>query len=272
MGIAVKALPVQLLCCVDCKNLNFNMRAGFWRNKCVHRIALLVVSPIFAQKLDCDALIKQSPYPVSSTTTQVIITVPEARRSSQATVAACELGEDGHWRIPSKGYDSFAAIVGTAGVAAPGTKVEGDNKTPAGLFYIGEAFGYYPLALSAIPDLKMDYRYIIHKQLPNGQELDKFIDDSTSPENNYNSWMIGETTAKSYENMWRPDFLYEYGAIVNYNMDPAVPGKGSAIFLHIWGENKTSTAGCIALKKPDLLKLLSWLDKTKQPQILVKYK
>ncbi len=39
MGIAVKALPVQLLCCVDCKNLNFNMRAGFWRNKCVHRIA-----------------------------------------------------------------------------------------------------------------------------------------------------------------------------------------------------------------------------------------
>lgn len=58
---------------------------------------------------------------------------------------------------------SFSAVIGKNGMALVGTKKEGDLKTPAGLYPIGEAFGTQPLAL------KMDYKYITAD--------DKFIDD-----------------------------------------------------------------------------------------------
>ena len=48
MDIAVKARQDPLLCCVDCKNLSFNMRVGFWRNKmCASDSSLMIALPIF---------------------------------------------------------------------------------------------------------------------------------------------------------------------------------------------------------------------------------
>ena len=38
--------------------------------------------------------------------------------------------------------------------------------------------------------------------------------------------------------------------------DPVMPGKGSAIFLHIARDNYEPTEGCVALAKTDLLELL----------------
>jgi L,D-peptidoglycan transpeptidase YkuD (ErfK/YbiS/YcfS/YnhG family) len=46
-------------------------------------------------------------------------------------------------------------------------------------------------------------------------------------------------------------------------------GKGSAIFLHIWSGPDGSTAGCVALDEANLLTILQWLDKAKQPRMLV---
>ena len=37
----------------------------------------------------------------------------------------------------------------------------------------------------------------------------------------------------SAEHMWREDHLYDLVAVLGYNDDPVVPGKGSAIFLHV---------------------------------------
>ena len=37
----------------------------------------------------------------------------------------------------------------------------------------------------------------------------------------------------SAETMWREDHLYDLVAVLGYNDDPVVPGKGSAIFLHL---------------------------------------
>lgn len=128
---------------------------------------------------------------------------------------------------------------------------EGDLKTPAGLYPIGEAFGAYPMAL------KMDYKYITKD--------DKFIDDIHHKD--YNSWVSGPTDAKSYEAMLTEP--YTYGAIINYNMNPTIPGAGSAIFIHLWSSPNTPTSGCIALDKKHLLRMLRWLDKNQHPYILV---
>jgi L,D-peptidoglycan transpeptidase YkuD (ErfK/YbiS/YcfS/YnhG family) len=48
--------------------------------------------------------------------------------------------------------------------------------------------------------------------------------------------------------------------VVGYNDDPPVPGKGSAIFMHVARPDYSPTAGCVAVSKPDLLEILRHCD------------
>ncbi len=57
----------------------------------------------------------------------------------------------------------------------------------------------------------------------------------------------------SHETLRRADPLYDLILITDWNMHPAVPGKGSAIFLHTWRRPGYPTAGCIAFARADLL-------------------
>ena len=75
----------------------------------------------------------------------------------------------------------------------------------------------------------------------------------------------------SAERMWRDDHLYDLVAVLGYNDDPVVPGKGSAIFLHLTrsgGESRSDalkepdysvTQGCVALAFADALAALEQL-------------
>lgn len=146
---------------------------------------------------------------------------------------------------------SFKAVVGKNGIALASEKKEGDLKTPAGLYPIGDAFGTHPLAL------KMDYKYITAE--------DKFVDDVHHKQ--YNQWVYGSTDAASYESMLiKP---YTYGAVINYNMNPTKAGAGSALFIHLWHSPNSPTAGCIALSQKHVLMLLHWLDKSQHPYLFV---
>lgn len=60
----------------------------------------------------------------------------------------------------------------------------------------------------------------------------------------------------SAEHLWREDHVYDLIGILAYNDDPPVPGKGSAIFLHIARDGYSPTEGCVALAREDLLELL----------------
>lgn len=149
---------------------------------------------------------------------------------------------------------TFPAVIGHKGFAEEGKKIEGDQKTPSGIFEIGLVFGYAEKI-----DTQMPYRAV--------SDEDKFIDDVTSAE--YNTWVRGPTTAKSYEKMKRDDLLYEYGAVINYNMNPVIPGKGSAIFLHVWRNANSGTAGCVALDRSDVIEILKWLNPKSNPVIIL---
>ena len=63
-------------------------------------------------------------------------------------------------------------------------------------------------------------------------------------------------TRFKHEKLYRKDSLYDIILFINYNLNPIVKNKGSAIFIHIAKKNYKPTAGCIALKKMDLIKLL----------------
>jgi L,D-peptidoglycan transpeptidase YkuD (ErfK/YbiS/YcfS/YnhG family) len=63
----------------------------------------------------------------------------------------------------------------------------------------------------------------------------------------------------SAEQMWREDDLYDALVVIGYNMEPVVPGAGSAIFLHVATPDFAPTAGCVAIQREVLLGLLPLL-------------
>ena len=72
----------------------------------------------------------------------------------------------------------------------------------------------------------------------------------------------------SWEEMKRPDHLYELGAVVEHNAAPVVKGRGSAIFLHVWKAKGVPTAGCTAMAKDDLAALIRWLRPANNPCLI----
>ncbi len=158
-------------------------------------------------------------------------------------------GED--WRIV---FDSIDAAIGRNGFANKGEKREGDGKTPSGIFHLTESFGYERDILIRLP-------------FRQATKQDFWVDDVESTE--YNQWVSGKPNAKSFEALRRGDDLYKYGIVIDYNTNPIVRGKGSAIFLHVWRSAQSATAGCVAVSKGNIVKLLSWLNSSNNPVIIL---
>jgi len=168
-----------------------------------------------------------------------------------------------HWKLA----DSFAVVVGKAGLAkAPQTslplnynipiKKEGDGKSPAGIFQLGDVFSYHPLSNLHMPFIQVDTNFYC-------------VDDVASTY--YNTLIVKDTATapfNSFEYMKRADDLYEYGVWVLYNSTPVVAGNGSCIFIHIWRNEHSGTAGCTAMSKEHILQLIRWLNKKKNPVLL----
>jgi len=140
----------------------------------------------------------------------------------------------------------FRCALGKAGIGKK--KKEGDNITPKGLYKI----------------VKIYYRKDRIKKISSKFELIKitknigWCDDPNSEK--YNQ-IINLPTKYSYEKLYRKDNIYNLILVLNYNMNPVVKNKGSAIFVHIAKKEYQPTQGCIALKKNNLIKLISKINK-----------
>ncbi len=158
----------------------------------------------------------------------------------------------GEWR---NFLGPLEGVIGRNGFAAPGRKREGDGRTPTGTFRLGTVFGYAPVFPT-----RMLYRQATVD--------DVWIDDVHADD--YNRWVKrGETRAASFERMLRNDDLYKLGIVVEYNTDPVIKGKGSAIFFHLWKEKGVATDGCIALAEADLRRIAGWLDPAAMPVVIM---
>ncbi len=144
-----------------------------------------------------------------------------------------------------KNFKSHCAL-GKAGIGKK--KIEGDNITPKGNFRIVKV--YY--RKDRIKKIHTKFKLIkIKKNMG-------WCSDPTSK--NYNQ-QIKLPTRFKHEKLYRKDSLYDIILFINYNINPIVKNKGSAIFIHIAKKNYKPTAGCIALKKEDLIKLLGLIKK-----------
>jgi L,D-peptidoglycan transpeptidase YkuD (ErfK/YbiS/YcfS/YnhG family) len=181
---------------------------------------------------------------------QLIFVTNKDASSCQVTIYVLE--KDGTiWRPV---FPAFSGTIGAKGFASFDKKLEGDGKSPTGMFSLGTAFGYNPSITT-----KMPYRQV--------RDDDFWVDDVRSAD--YNRWVKGRPQAVSMEKMKREDGLYSYGVVIEYNMDPIVRGKGSAIFLHRWQEKGKSTRGCVAMPEDQILRLLAWLDPAQKPLIIM---
>ena len=84
---------------------------------------------------------------------------------------------------------------------------------------------------------------------------------------NYYNKQIKINKKISHESLHRKDNVYDIIVVLNYNLNPIIKGKGSAIFLHVAKKNYNKTQGCIALKKNELLSLISKIKKNTQIRI-----
>ena len=88
-----------------------------------------------------------------------------------------------------------------------------------------------------------------------------WCDDVSS---NYYNKQIKINKKISHEKLYRKDNVYDIVVVLNYNLNPIIKGKGSAIFLHVAKKNYKKTQGCIALKKNELLNLVSKIKRNTQ--------
>ncbi|HEY6304953.1 MAG TPA: L,D-transpeptidase family protein [Candidatus Angelobacter sp.] len=164
--------------------------------------------------------------------------------------------------VGKSGLGWGAGIVALDGAGIRGgsdpVKKEGDGKAPAGVFVLSRAFGYAP---QAPPGSRMPY-------VPLTPSVE-CVDDSASKF--YNRVLDRGTVAvdwNSSEHMLRSDDLYHWGIVVDHNSDPARPGAGSCIFMHIWRGPGQGTVGCTAMPQEQLESVLGWLDPARQPLLV----
>jgi L,D-peptidoglycan transpeptidase YkuD (ErfK/YbiS/YcfS/YnhG family) len=181
---------------------------------------------------------------------QLIFVVNRDPRSYRARMYTLERIQ-GQWR---RAFKTIDATIGSRGFAFPGKKREGDRRTPTGIYSLGTAFGYRPTISTGL-----NYRMVT--------KSDFWVDDVNSDQ--YNTWVRLKPRASSYERLRREDNQYKYGIVVEYNTDPIVRGKGSAIFVHVFRDPNSPTAGCIAIAERDIIEILRWLDKRRKPLIIL---
>ena len=200
----------------------------------------------------------------------VLVTVPDWN-SDHGSLRRYARTEGGTWRQDG---DAQTVVVGRSGSAwgiglhdaqADGpVKVEGDGRSPAGVFAIGEAFGYGASAETALPYAAMN-------------TSDYCIDVSDSPLYNriVDADDVGEDAVTGSTEPMRRDIhengdqRYRLGFVIEHNRADdgrkATPAGGSCIFAHIWKSPTTATAGCTAMPAAVMEQTLAWLDADKRP-------
>ncbi len=140
-------------------------------------------------------------------------------------------------------------------------KKEGDAKAPAGVFWIGGAYGYAPQIKK---NRALSYRQITTRDL--------WVEDSNSPY--YNRHLVIEhepkTAWEKKQQMRQGDHAHSLKLFVAHNAadhgKKATPGGGSAIFFHIWRDNGgRATHGCTSMREDKLKEMISKVDPSKNP-------
>ena len=134
-------------------------------------------------------------------------------------------------------------------------KKEGDGITPRGIFKLTKIF----------------YREDKVKNIKtriNKFKIKKNMGWCDDPKSKFYNKLIKLPSKLGHEKLYRKDNIYNIVIVLNYNMDPIIKNKGSAIFIHVAKKNYKETQGCISLKQEELIKLIQIVKRNQKIRII----
>jgi len=188
------------------------------------------------------------PLPYQGPAQQVITVVATSPAATTASLTAWQ--RDGTtWE---RAYGPVQAFVGKQGI---GQASETTSHTPAGVWNLTQAFGIQPNNGTRLPYFR-------------ATTSDWWVSDVNS--RHYNTHYVCAPGTCPFneaagEDLGRVGTAYNHATVIDYNRFPAVPGKGSAFFLHV--STGKPTAGCVSVPSTDLDAVMRWLDPAKRPVI-----
>lgn len=232
----------------------------------------ILVWLILSTFLDAKAQVKtippprvEVPYPQSLQA--VVVTTKDWTAIKGAAQLFEHVNSKSNWKKIGK---PFAVVIGKNGMAwsdglneLPSDtgrllmKTEGDGKSPAGIFSLTSAFG----TMENAGKFKLPYTKLA--------EYTECVDDVKSAHYNkiVNRMQVGNFDWKSSEKMLEIVPQYDLGVFVEHNFERQ-KGAGSCIFLHIWNNANTGTAGCTAMERSNIESVSTWLDPQKNPVLI----
>lgn len=224
------------------------------------RVALIAAATVMALTATpvADAAARRLAIPASADQL-IVVSSPTARPPAPGYLATLRAYQRANRRSPWRPVSAaWPAETGYGHLRA--IRHEGDGSTPIGVFALSATlYGTKPKPAG------LHYRY---HRLVCGDWWDE--DPYSSQYNRFVHVPCGVTPsfAAGSEALWTQTTAYAYFAVMEFNMNPTVGGAkapGSGIFLHSWVGGPT--AGCVALREPQLLKVLRWLRPSDHPVV-----
>ena len=135
----------------------------------------------------------------------------------------------------------FRCSIGINGIK--NKRKEGDGITPKGIFSLKKIF----YRSDRIKNFKSRIKRI---------KITKNMGWCDDPKSYYYNRLVKIPNKFSHEKLYRKDNIYNIIIVLDYNLNPIIKNKGSAIFIHVANKNYKSTQGCIGLNQNDLLRLI----------------
>ena len=151
-------------------------------------------------------------------------------------------------------YDEFKFKCSIGKNGKTTKKIEGDNKTPKGLYTLGPL--YY--RKDRLPKLSTKLKKI---------EIMKNFGWCDDVKSKFYNKPIKINNNVRHEKLYRKDKKYDLLIPIEYNSKKPKKNKGSAIFLHLTSNYK-KTHGCVAIKEKDMLILLKLINKKTKIKIV----
>ena len=177
-------------------------------------------------------------------TNQLLIVAASGMDKTTCKVSMHERDGEGNW-IQIFSVDGY---VGKKGMVLDSERKEGCGKTPIGVYYFNKAFGIADDPGCSIPYIKVTKDLYWSGDMRDGMCYNEMVSINDLP----------ELDIKSSEHLIVYTKAYQYCLNISFN-EECTPGRGSAIFLHCMGNNKY-TAGCVAVSKDTMIKIMKRVD------------
>ncbi|WP_052433297.1 L,D-transpeptidase family protein [Streptacidiphilus carbonis] len=198
------------------------------------------------------------PFPVAVTVGSATQVITVKASGSYANVTAWQLSNNAWTAV----YSTASARIGSKGITNGATRVQDTDTTPTGTYTITQGFG-----VGANPGTAMPYHQVTTH--------DWWVEDPTSAYYNQmrtdtlGGFHLTESGVDGSEHLIGYPTQYNNALVINFNMNPAVKGRGAGIFLHDLGPQAGPTAGCVALPAAVMTQIIKWITPSAHPVIAI---